>query len=350
MAPETRDIVVIGGSAGSVEPIRSVVKSLPANFPAAVFVVVHTGAQPGRLPELLRHAGMKANYAVHGEEVRPGRVYIAPPDNHLTLDRNAVRVFRGPRENGSRPAIDPLFRSAAHSYRQRVVGVVVSGMLDCGAQGMRVIKAVGGVTIVQDPEEADFPDMPRAVKKPDFTLPAAEIPSRLALLASEPIKVSSAIRLPTRSRKIAADLSCPECRGPLSEVSEAGHAEFTCHVGHAFSLAALADEQGKDMETALWSALRSLRESARVNRRLAPNYQGDFSLRLQEKGDALEHHAKLIESFLLSREQNETRFQNGNHPYSRPPGSTPARGRSRTHGRLRTRRRLPVRASRLSPH
>ncbi len=324
-----RDIVTIGGSAGSIEPILSISRNLPERFPAAVFVVVHSGAQPGHLPELLqRSTGMPAAYAVHGERIMPGRIYIAPPDNHMTLEPDVVRVFRGPRENSSRPAIDPLFRSAARAYGRRVIGVIVSGMLDCGAHGMRLIHAVGGVTVVQDPNEALFPDMPRAVADPDYVLPIAEIPSRLAFLVAEQPRGHNGRKFPVSEEKVAADMSCPGCHGPLSELSEGHSPEFTCHMGHAYSLAGLADEQARDLESALWSALRSLRESERVSRRLMPLQPNGLQQRFHEKAEALARHAQLIEDFLLDRTSAETVHEAGRHPFSKPLGSTHHRARS----------------------
>jgi two-component system chemotaxis response regulator CheB len=324
-----RDIVLIGGSAGSLDPILSIVTSLPKGFPAAIFIVIHTGPQPGHLPEIIEsRTGILARYAIHGEPVRQGRIYIAPPDNHMTVEPGVVRVFRGPRENGSRPAVDPLFRSAARAYGRRVIGVIVSGALDCGAQGMRAIGAVGGVTVVQDPEEALFPEMPRAVRSPQHVLRVAEIPSLLALLVAQAPSARKS-RPPVAVEKGPADLSCPECHGPLTELVEAGAPEFTCHLGHAYSIGGLASEQSRDLETALWSALRSLRESERLARRLGATRGGVADERFREKAESLAHQAKLLESFLLRRAPRSAFPAGGTHPVAKPPGAPPGSPKKR---------------------
>jgi two-component system, chemotaxis family, protein-glutamate methylesterase/glutaminase len=158
-----RDIVVIGGSAGAVEAGRRLVSGLPRDLAAAVFFVVHVPAgHVSQLPSILSAAGrLEAHHASDGEDVRPGRIYVAPPDHHMTLETGRVSVRRGPKENRFRPAIDPLFRSAAYVYGQRVIGVLLSGLLDDGVSGLRAIKRLGGVSVVQAPEDAMQPDMPR---------------------------------------------------------------------------------------------------------------------------------------------------------------------------------------------
>jgi len=159
----TRDIIVVGGSAGAVEVLKRIVDALPRDLGAAVFVVIHLPpTSPGRLPDILqRRASIRIAWAEDGESIERGRVYVAPADRHLVLEDGHVRLTRAPRVNHSRPAIDPLFRSAAFAYGPRVVGVVLSGRLDDGTAGLWVVQERGGIAIVQDPREATHPDMPR---------------------------------------------------------------------------------------------------------------------------------------------------------------------------------------------
>src|SRR5262249_15389596 len=186
------DVIAIGGSSGAIEPLQQLLAELPADLPAAVFVVVHTAPdRPSRLPEVLsRYASITASNALHGEEIQTGHVYVAPSDNHLSLQHDYVRVVRGPRENGQRPAIDALFRSAAREFGPRAIGVLLSGQLDCGTAGLLAIRARGGLTVVQDLAEATFTDMPsNALRRVqiDHVLSAKQIGVLLARLAGTPV-------------------------------------------------------------------------------------------------------------------------------------------------------------------
>jgi two-component system chemotaxis response regulator CheB len=155
------DIVVIGASAGGIEALRQLLRGIPPDFPAAVLVVVHLRPRgPSSLPSILSHSGsLPAAFASADEPIEPGRIYVAPPDHHMIVEDWRVQLWRGPKENLHRPAINTLFRSAAVSHRARVVGVILSGFLDDGSAGLWWIKRYGGVTVVQDPSEATFPEM-----------------------------------------------------------------------------------------------------------------------------------------------------------------------------------------------
>jgi two-component system, chemotaxis family, protein-glutamate methylesterase/glutaminase len=182
-----RDLVVIGASAGGLEALRALVAGLPAHLPAAVLVAMHTPpTRESRLPAILGRAGvLPSAHARDGEPIRPGQIYVAPPNYHLTVEAEALRLVQGPTENGFRPAADPLFRTAARAYEARVVGVVLSGALDDGAAGLTAIKRQGGVTVVQDPNEALIPSMPRSAihfDHVDHVLPAAAIAELLVQL------------------------------------------------------------------------------------------------------------------------------------------------------------------------
>ncbi|MFL5546723.1 MAG: chemotaxis protein CheB, partial [Gemmatimonadales bacterium] len=159
-----RDIVVIGGSAGSIEAVAELVRGLPPDFPGSVFVVVHfPGSVTSTLPRILSRAGpLPARHAISGQAIEPGWIYVAPPDCHLHLSDGQTRLTRGPKENGHRPAIDPLFRTAAHTYGPRVVGVVLSGNLNDGTAGLLAVKQHAGIAIAQSLDSALYQGMPRS--------------------------------------------------------------------------------------------------------------------------------------------------------------------------------------------
>jgi two-component system chemotaxis response regulator CheB len=326
-----RDLIVIGASAGGIQALTELLRGLPADLPAAVLVVVHTSpTSPGVLPQILDRAGpLRAAHAADGEPLRPGRVYVAPPDHHLLVkpadthgrpnprrarkgkpardesdaaihraspddnDRGlpplTLRIVRGPKENGFRPAVDPLFRTAARVGGARTVGVVLSGSLDDGTEGLALIKSYGGTALVQDPAEAHFPSMPASAiqyVEVDHVLPVAKIATALARLANQPLpEGASAMPQDAREADVAelgdaslltgdlpvppSGFTCPECGGALWELRAGELLKFRCHVGHAYSADALVAEQTRDLEASLWTALRALEESAGLRRRMA---------------------------------------------------------------------------------
>lgn len=190
------DIIVIGGSKGARPALIEIASNLPPGLPAAVFIVVHLPVAPkSTLPEALRSAGaLPAAFAADGEQIVTGRIYVAPANRHLRVDPGKIRLLDGPPERGHRPAIDPVFRSAGQSYGRRVVGVVMSGMLRDGAEGLAAIKNHGGVAVVQDPEEAPAPSMPlnaRARVEVDHCVTAQRLAPLLVKLAHEPVPPES---------------------------------------------------------------------------------------------------------------------------------------------------------------
>lgn len=289
-----RDIVAIGASAGGVDAITRIVAALPENLDAAVFVVVHTLPHgPGYFAALLDRAGpLPAAYPEDGDPIERGRVYVAPPDRHLLVQHGRVGVVRGPKENFTRPAIDPLFRSAALAYGPRVTGVVLTGGLDDGTAGLVAIKARGGIAVVQDPAEAREPSMPRSALEHaavDHCLPLAAIAPLLAELAGRPAPPDGAYPVPdwieaeaeiagapTMQDRLKMEeigepspLSCPECGGVLYEMKIGELSRFRCRVGHAYSARSLMAEQAATLEATLWAGVRALEESALLLRRLA---------------------------------------------------------------------------------
>jgi two-component system chemotaxis response regulator CheB len=315
--PDGHDIIVMGGSAGAVDAMQEIVAAFPENLRAAVFIVVHTAAGfESALPEILaRRTRLKATHAIHGEPIVAGRIYIAPPDNHLLVRPGYVAVQRGPKENGARPAVDPLFRSASIAYGPRVIAVVVSGHLDCGTAGLISVKARGGVAIVQRPAEAVAAQMPQSAidhVAVDHILPLSEIGRMVVRLTNEPppaVPSTAPLRglaeLEGEEPGLRSDVVCPICQGTLTEGQLAGVTNFRCHVGHAFSPGALLAEQAESLERALWAAVRALEESARIATRAASGTQiGD---RLAEKARVQMHQADLVRRMLTGRGTLTTR-------------------------------------------
>ncbi len=286
-----RDIVVIGASAGGVDALRRLVGMLPPDLPAALFVVLHIwGPGPSYLPEIIARAGpLPARRPENGDPIAPGAIYVAPPDEHMLLERDRIVLVHGPRENRTRPAINPLFRSAATEFGPRVVAILLSGMLDDGVAGLWAVKRCGGVVLVQDPAEATYPDMPLAALQDvavDATLPVAGLAQEIVQRAREPIDlsanaVSNEIQIGNEGAKMSSNgmqldkvgkrsvFTCPECNGALWEIEEGVQPIYRCHVGHAYSPGVLADEQARVIEQSLWSALRALKESAALDERVA---------------------------------------------------------------------------------
>lgn len=287
------DIIVIGASTGGVEAVSTLVRSLPKDLPAALFVVIHIPAQATSvLPTILERSGrLPAKHAVDGEQIRLGQIYVAPPDFHLLVERGHVRVIRGPKENRNRPAVDPLFRSAARAYGPRVVGVVLTGALNDGTAGLLAIKRRGGIAVVQDPADAFFPSMPESALEyvaADFCQLLAQIGPTLCRLATEPAMDDGVYPVPEemevetkilemdeatmdneqRPGKLSV-FSCPECKGPLWEMRDGDLLRFRCRQGHAFTGETMMAEQTDAVEDALWTALNILQESAQMSERMA---------------------------------------------------------------------------------
>jgi two-component system, chemotaxis family, protein-glutamate methylesterase/glutaminase len=287
----TRDIVVMGASAGGIGVLQKVLGALPWNLPASLFLVVHTAEDsPGLLPEILnRYSKVPVLYAVHNAPILPGRVYVAPGgQRHMVLDRGKVRLEPGPRENRNRPSIDALFRSASFAYGSRLIGVVLSGNLDDGSVGLADIKRRGGLAIVQDPEDADAPSMPSCAieaTEVDLILPSAEIGARLTELVST--QAEDKIQVISNGNKnmepTGQVYSCPECGGVLEEKQEGEMVRFQCRVGHLYSPESLMADQGLATERALWAAIRSLEEQAEFSERLANNSQQKQRARLARR-------------------------------------------------------------------
>jgi len=291
----TLELVVIGASAGGLEALLTIVRTLPADAPA-IIVVVHTSpSSPTFLPEILqRVSSAPVALAQHNQPIRPGRILVAPPDVHVLVSDGRVVLSHGPRENGFRPAIDPLFRSAARDFGSRVMAIILSGALNDGTYGMKVVKDAGGVTVVQDPEEAAIPSMPSSVLAAmavDHVRRAQDIGGLIMSLASgrrsgarnarrsndpEPQDPAKPIEVEEMQARYGppSGLTCPDCGGALWEIAEDNLHRHRCHVGHQFSTEALEASQHDAVESALWTAVRVLEEHAAMKQRMAERAGG----------------------------------------------------------------------------
>jgi two-component system chemotaxis response regulator CheB len=289
------DIVVVGGAAGAVEALLRFVPELPADLPAAIFITLHDEAgDAGALPELLSRVGkLPTQLATHGAPFQHGHIYLAPPDRHLTLEKRRMTLVLGPRENGYRPAVDPLFRSAAQAFGTRVIGLVLSGGLDDGTAGLMDIKLHGGIALAQDPSSALYSGMPQSAVSNvelDHIVQVDKMARRLVELVSgsatarapaEPRKRLARTPSAAAPRKPAAELppvpqpafpqnfSCPDCGGAMWELTSDKQLRYRCHTGHTHSSITLGASQDRLVENALWTAIRALQEAAELRRRMA---------------------------------------------------------------------------------
>jgi two-component system chemotaxis response regulator CheB len=317
-------LIVMGASAGGVTALTEVIGHLPPDLPAAVVAVLHLNPD-GRslLPEILgRQSLLLVRHAKDGEPIVAGRVYVAPPDWHVAVQDGHIRLSHGPTENGHRPAVDVLFRTAARSFRSRALGVVLTGNLDDGTSGLGFIKQYGGTAIVQDPEEADYPGMPESAVQNvavDHVLPLAGIAPLLDRLARNSVPEEAD---PAADAEESGDmrwdpefeiepgaqpsgLTCPACGGALWESQTAGPLHFRCRTGHAFSPESLSAEQTTAVEAALWAALRSLEENAALARGLAERmYRQGSSItnRFLRKAQIAERHAAQLRTLLHDKD------------------------------------------------
>lgn len=299
-----RDIVVIGSSAGGVKALLEFVKHLPSEFPASIFIVQHVAPHTESiLPEIITMLSpLEAKHPKDGEIIKPGTIYIAPPDHHMLLEEGKITITKGPKENRFRPSIDALFRSAAYVYGPRVIGVVLSGYLDDGTSGLWSVQRLGGMAIVQDPHDAAFPDMPsNALEfvKADHTVSVAELAALLVSLTTEaapnPPKVSEEdmerlkIEITIARQDNAFEMgiikmgeltpfTCPDCHGALTKLVEGNLIRFRCHTGHAYTISTLLAEVTESVESILYQAMRGLEET-----KMLLHNMGDHFLKTDQK-------------------------------------------------------------------
>jgi two-component system chemotaxis response regulator CheB len=322
-----RDTVVLGASAGGIEALQRVLPAFRDGTEASVFIVLHLPADGHSVLDsvLGRSTTFETLFARDGEAIVPRRVYVAPPDQHLLLEEGHVRLLHGARENRSRPAIDPLFRSAAAARRGRVMGAVLSGLLDDGAAGLLSVKRCGGLAFVQNPADAIESEMPeRAVDvlgaHLDGALTADELGQHLVSLIGTPApdgEVPEDVQLELRMlRGEVAGLevlpqlgppipvSCPECGGPLWAISDGRLQRFRCHTGHTYGVESLLTDQSNQIERALWAAIKGLEQRSQMLVNLAKevgqNRRSPGAERYKEEGARLLEHAQTLRGVLLS--------------------------------------------------
>ncbi|MGE5640061.1 MAG: chemotaxis protein CheB [Clostridia bacterium] len=317
-----KDIVVIGASAGGMDALQQLVAGLPRGFGGSIFIVWHLA--PGTrsvLPDVLsRNGPLPAAHPEDGDAIEPGRIYVAPPDRHMLLERSFIRIARGPKENRFRPAVDPLFRSAAYLFGPRAVGIVLSGALDDGTSGLWAVKLRGGTAIVQDPADAMHRSMPLHAMENvqvDFKLPARDMGALLVRLAAEDAQPAPALAERERGMlehevKIAegaealeqdvlpygelSRFTCPECHGVLTLLREGRLVRFRCHTGHAYSAGTLLDSVTEQVEDQLWAAVRALDETTMLLNEMgeALAKEGDVSGAEQCFDKAREAHERAL--------------------------------------------------------
>jgi two-component system chemotaxis response regulator CheB len=327
-----KDIIVIGASAGGIEALRELAGALPISFSASIFVVQHIAAEsPSVLASILARAGrLPAHTARHLQPILPGNIYVAPPDHHLLLDpAGHILTTRGPKENRFRPAVDPLFRSAARAFGPRVIGIVLTGGLDDGTAGLWAIKRRGGTAVVQDPMDALFPSMPLSAIKHiavDYCAPLAEIGPLLVRLTKEPVEEKWEVKVPDDidiEVKIAEEdraidvgvlrlgdvsiFTCPECHGALLQLKEDKPLRYRCHTGHGFTFNSLLAELTDNIEDSLWTTIRSIQESSMLMRHMADHLsageQEDAADMLRTKAQEAEHRAEMVRQVALNHEK-----------------------------------------------
>ena len=283
-------LIVIGASVGGVSALRALAKALPADLPAAVLMVLHIGSNTSVLPQLMaRETALPTATARHGQPIEAGRIYVAPSDRHMLVVDGRIELTHGPKEHHSRPAIDPLFLSAALSRGPNVVGVILTGMLDDGTAGLQAVKACGGIAVVQDPAEAYAPGMPGSALRhaaPQHCVRLSELPGLLIELAARPLAPPTApppalwheMALARLQGHVMDHLqaigrpspyTCPECHGSLWSIDGSAPPRYRCHTGHAFTLDSLNDAMALAGEDALWSALRALQEREQLLQHMA---------------------------------------------------------------------------------
>lgn len=329
----TRDIIVVGASAGGVSALKDFVRHLPKDFKASVFIVLHIPAySETRLPWILNQAGpLEAIAPVDGAPIEPGKIYIAPNDHHLLLEDNKVIVRRGPKENKFRPSIDALFRSAAYVYKERVIGIILSGMLNDGASGLWTIKQQGGIAIVQKPEDAEQPQLPVNVLEhveADYLIAAADMGPLIAGLVKEPPvkrnmfneeelkRLETEVVIATRDNAFEMGImnmgeftpfTCPECHGALVRLVEGNILRYRCHTGHAYTSNSLLAEVTESIESMLWQSMRGMEEANMLLKNIADHFESikdDQSAALfRKKAKGVAVRARAIHDAVLKHEQ-----------------------------------------------
>jgi len=330
---QIRDIIVVGASSGGVLALKELVSSLPADFKGSVFIVLHIPAfSESRLPWILDKAGpLKAVHPNDGDIIEPGKIYVAVNDHHLIVEEGKVRVKRGPKENRFRPSIDALFRSAAYIYGSRVIGIILSGVLNDGVSGLWTIQQQGGIVIVQDPNDAEQPQLPEnslEYVKADYTLSAIDMGPILIGLVGEPApqrnkftpkelkRLEMEVIIATKGNAFEMGImemgeftpfTCPQCHGALVRLVEGKFIRFRCHTGHAYTASSLLAELSEVVESQLWQTMRGLEEMDMLLSSIGDHYKEMGNIQAAElfyhKATESGKRAQLIHDSVFEQEQ-----------------------------------------------
>lgn len=327
---QIKKIVVIGTSAGGLNAVKTLVSQLQKEFPAPILVVQHISADATGnvlLNALNKLGNLKCEHATNGTKLENGYLYLAPSDHHLMIDDNErILVTKGAQENRSRPAIDPLFRSAAVVFADRVIGILLTGYLDDGTAGMIAIKRCGGTCIVQDPADAEYPDMPHNALNQisvDYCLPLSEIGGLLYQLITKKTRrhpaVPKDILIETKiAKRVLSDLpsvnalgeqvpyNCPGCGGVLWQVDSGLSMRYRCHTGHAYTASSLLAEQTAKIEETMWTALRMFEERRNLLTTMAKEQRGAPAKSALERADLSQVHIDRIKAILLANDKSKT--------------------------------------------
>ncbi len=328
-----RDIIVVGASAGGITALKEFVHSLPLDFNGSVFVVLHIPPHTKTLlPDILSRSGLlKAVQPKDGEPIEPGKIYVAANDHHLLVEKDRVIVKRGPKENRFRPSIDALFRSAAYTFGPRVIGIVLSGLLNDGTSGLWTIKRLGGIAIIQEPGDAEYPQMPENVLEyvqVDHSVPATEMGTLLESLVREPaakkpkiakeelelLKMEVVIATKDNAFEMGilnmgelTPFTCPECHGSLVRLVQGDMLRFRCHTGHAFTASALLAEVTRSVEDMLWQSMRGMEEVSMLLQTIEKHFRdsGDrkAATKFKDKAADASHRARIIHDSVFKQEQ-----------------------------------------------
>ena len=288
-------LVVIGTSAGGLQALQLLLPQLTLDLDAAFLIVMHMsrkGTGTGILNKLQQYSSLPCRFGASGNLIEKGVIYLAPPNHHMLVEAGSIITGKGAPENRWRPSINNLFRSAAATYNSRVIGIVLTGLLDDGTAGMRAIKSAGGTTIIQDPAEAEYPDMPLSVKQSiavDHTAVLENIGHLLVELCSRPapapVEVPSIVQLETAlDRRVSTridhlaqfekiNVSCPDCGGGLHVTQAENPRRYRCHVGHSYTDKDLIVRMSEVMENTLWIALRMMEEKRFLLSNLMAKYE-----------------------------------------------------------------------------
>lgn len=330
------DIVVIGTSAGGMEVLCKLLSQLPEDFPAAIFIVQHLSVDSSSqflVQRMAKHTSLRVKEAENNEVFAKGIVYMVPADRHMLLAGKRILIVKGPRENQFRPAVDPLFRSAAAYHGPRVIGVILTGMMSDGTIGLEAVKRSGGLAVVQDPADAEYPDMPRNAMRSvavDFVVPIREMGALLYTLTRTP--ADDSVKIPTDILNEAqiverimtsgtmtnidkmdtlgqrSNFSCPDCGGALWELKHGNVQRFRCHAGHAYNDESLLNGMTSALEETLWVSLRILEERRNMLISLAEmeksKGQSRWATMQQERAKEMKVHVDRIKEILLSRNAN----------------------------------------------